>query len=68
VAGRTALLPVAPAAGRHRRQRYAAGVTGAAGLLVAPVSAVWGSLEGLVLVAVFGVAVSVLLDLRRGRK
>jgi len=68
VAARTALMPVAPAAGRHRRQRYAAGVAGAAGLLVAPVSAVRGSLEGLVLLVVFAVATSVLLDLRRGRK
>jgi len=67
VAVRTALLAVAPAAGRHRRQRYAAAVTGAAALLLAPAAAVFGWAAGLGCAAVFAVAVSVLLELRWGR-
>lgn len=64
VAVRAALLGVAPAAGRHRRQRYAAATAGAAALLVAPLAAVSGWLPGLACVLALGVATSVLLDLR----
>jgi hypothetical protein len=64
---RMVLLGVAPAAGRHRRQRYAAAVTGAAALLVAPVAAVFGWPQGLLAVLAFGIGASVLLELRWGR-
>jgi hypothetical protein len=64
---RTATMGIAPAAGRHRRQRYAAAASGAAALLVAPVAAVFGWLPGLLCVVAFGVAASVLLELRWGR-
>jgi len=66
-AGRAALLGIAPAAGRHRRQRYAAVAAGAAALFLAPVAAVYGWLPGLLFVAVFGVAISMLFELRWGR-
>jgi len=64
---RMALIGVAPAAGRHRRQRYAAAVAGASALVVAPGAAVFGWPAGLGCAAVFVVAVSVLLELRWGR-
>lgn len=67
VAVRMALLTVAPASGRHRRQRYSAATCGAAALLVAPVAAVYGWLPGVCCVVVFAVALGVLLEVRWGR-
>jgi lysylphosphatidylglycerol synthetase-like protein (DUF2156 family) len=64
---RVGTLPVAPAAGEHRRQRYAALAAGVAGLLIGPLAAVNGWLIGLLAVIALAVALVVLLDLRRGR-
>jgi hypothetical protein len=61
---RVAMLSVAPASGRHRRQRYVAAASGAAALLVAPAAAVFGWLPGLVCVLVLVGTLAVLLELR----
>jgi len=66
-AARLATLTVAPAAGRHRRQRWAAAVTGASALLAPPVAAVFGWLPGLACVAVLAAALAVVFDVRWGR-
>ncbi|HEY6798191.1 MAG TPA: hypothetical protein VI248_26225 [Kineosporiaceae bacterium] len=63
-AARMAFMPVAPAAGRHRRQRWSALVGGAAALFLAPLAAVFGWLPGVACVAVLGVALTVLFELR----
>jgi hypothetical protein len=67
---RTATLSVAPAAGGHRRQRYAAAVCGAAALLIGPGAAISGWPFGLVCAVVHALALGVLLELpelSRGR-
>lgn len=64
---RMANLPVAPAAGKHRRQRYWAVVCGAAALLTGPAAALQGWLAGLACAAVHLLCLAVLLDLPRGR-
>jgi len=66
-AGRLVTLPVAPAAGRHRRQRLVAATCGAAALLLAPVEAVFGWWAGLAALGVLLVALAVLLELPRRR-
>jgi len=67
-AGRLITLKVAPAAGRHRRQRWSALACGAAALLLAPVEAVFGWWAGLAALAVLAAAMAVLFELRRGRR
>jgi len=60
---RAATLPVAPAAGEHRRQRYAAAGCGAAALLIAPAVVWWGWFAGLAFAAVHALCLAVLLEL-----
>lgn len=55
-------MPIAPAAGGHRRQRYAALVCGGAGLLLVPLVMALGWLAGLLALAVVGVSLVALLD------
>jgi hypothetical protein len=61
---RMAFMAVAPAAGRHRRQRWAGLVSGAAALFMAPVAAVFGALPGVALVLVLAGALAVEFELR----
>jgi hypothetical protein len=64
-AGRLITVKVAPAAGRHRRQRWAAGSCGGAALLLAPVEVVFGWWAGLLALLVLVVALAVLLEVHR---
>jgi hypothetical protein len=48
----TATLSVAPAAGEHRRQRYAAAGCGCAGLMIGPGAVWWGWFAGLTFAAI----------------
>ena len=59
---RTATLPVAPAAGAHRRQRYVSAGCGATALLVGP-AAMWEWPAGLLLAVVHALCLAVLLEL-----
>lgn len=60
---RMATLVVAPAAGAHRRQRYAAAGCGGAGLLIGPAAHWWGWPAGLACAVVHAVCLAVLLEL-----
>lgn len=60
---RMATLPVAPAAGAHRRQRYVATGCGGAGLLIGPVAVWWGWPAGLGCALVHALGLAVLLEL-----
>lgn len=65
-AWRMITLPVAPATGWHRRQRYAAAGCGGAGLLIGPAVVWWGWFTGLALAAVQVLCLAVLLELLLG--
>jgi hypothetical protein len=60
---RTATLSVAPAAGQHRRQRYASAGCGVAALLIGPAAMEWGWWAGLGLAVVHALCLAVLLEL-----
>jgi hypothetical protein len=62
-----ASLAVAPAAGRHRRQRYLATACGAAGLLLGPAIVLRGWPAGVVCAGLQAGFLALLLDLPKGR-
>jgi hypothetical protein len=64
---RLLVMPIAPAASGHRRQRYAALVCGGAGLLLVPLVMALGWWAGLLALAVLGVSLAAVLDVLSGR-
>jgi len=66
-AARLATMTIAPAAGAHRPQRYAALACGGAALLLLPLVAVLGWWAGLLALAAAGVAQASLFAGQRGR-